>query len=111
MPDPFLEMHPEYKDLIACPVFSRVTKERYAQIKHNFIDRDAKAAVADAVLCASSPDEDVKSADKYLASKFRFAPEVDRFSIPYAYGGLLVRRNVDGSYNEADEAARRKAVC
>jgi len=103
--------HPEYSQLQECEPLSKITIERYIALKHSFPKVRASQAVFLACLKATDPETDIKSADGFLRSQFQYAPDADPRDIPYALGGKQIRLNDDGTQNEDDRKAFRKAVC
>jgi len=102
--------HPEHEEIKNCKPLSKITIERYAEIKHSFPKVNARQAVFLACLKAGSPETVIKSADGFLRSQFQYAPDADPIDIPYALGGKKIRMNDDGSRNDADYQAFRKSV-
>ena len=105
-----MEKYPEYETLQSYPVFKSITIERYVQLRNAFPMADSKKAVESACLASGDPDNPVKRPDAYLRTFLSKAPEIDIMDIPYALGGVKMRYNDDGTPNQADEDARKKAL-
>jgi len=106
-----LSKHPEFQQIKDCEPLRKMTIERYIEIKHAFPKVKASQALFLACLKATAPETEIRSLDGFLRSQFQYAPEADKRDIPYALGGLQIRLNYDGSPNEDDRKAFKKAVC
>jgi len=102
--------YPEYQQIKDCPQLSKINRERYIQIRSGFPKSDASKVVFLACLKSGDPDNPIGRPDRFLISCFTRSPDVLKSDLPYEFGGKIIRKNTDGSQNEADLAAFQREV-
>lgn len=72
---------PEYEKIKFCKPLSKITPERYLQIKRSFPNVDADKAVTLACLKATEPDANITNADGWLIKAFQIIPEKKVYNV------------------------------